>query len=49
LIKKAVLAVLFEPDRLERLVAFEEKPAVEFVYALDEARIRRVHVWADFR
>ena len=48
LIEKPVFAVIFEPDLFERLVALEEKPAVEFFDAFIEARVG-VHVWGDFR
>ena len=48
LIEKPVFAVIFEPDLFERLVTFEEKPAVELFDAFIEARVG-VHVWGDFR
>lgn len=48
LIKKPVFAVIFEPDFFERLVALEEKPAVELFNAFIEARVG-VHVWGVFR
>src|ERR1044071_9638446 len=44
LIKFPILAVIFEPDLFERLVAFEEKPVVELLNALQKARIvLRIH------